>query len=85
MDIIKSQPVIHCLPGFWGIHQVRPETVRIRMLQDTIKRIREGVSLSFDEARSLAGVVFESQDADARDGRVISNEEMGKRIRLWQR
>ena len=23
--------------------------------------------------------------ADARQGRVISNEEMGKRIRLWQR
>ena len=23
--------------------------------------------------------------ADAREGRVISNEEMGKRIRLWQR
>ena len=33
---------------------------------------------------AFAGMV-ERGLADAREGRVVSNEEMGKRIRLWQR
>lgn len=42
---------------------------------------------SYDEImRELAfSRMVERGMADAREGRVISNEEMGKRIRLWQR
>ncbi|MBM3333095.1 hypothetical protein FJY63_00370 [Candidatus Sumerlaeota bacterium] len=42
---------------------------------------------SYDEImRELAFArMVERGLADAREGRVIPNEEMGKRIRLWQR
>jgi len=42
---------------------------------------------SYDEIiRELAFArMVERGLADAREGRVVSNEEMGKRIRLWQR